>query len=84
MTGNVTGNVTGDVSGIATLTAKTATDMAIVADGDEDIILKMGDASAANKIIFQDSAAATVATLDSNGVFDAVTSTAPMSYATCI
>ncbi len=82
LTGNSTGTHTGNVAGVETITAKTATDMAIVADGDEDIILKMGDAAAANKIIFQDSAAATVATLDSNGVFDAVTSTAPMSYAT--
>lgn len=82
VTGNVTGNLTGNVSGVETITAKTATDMAIVADGDEDIKLKMGDAAGTNKILFVDSADATVASMDSNGVFDAVTSLAPLDYAT--
>lgn len=82
LVGPVTGNVTGNVAGIETLTAKTATDLTIIADGDEDIKIKMGDASAVNKVIFQDSAAATVATLDSNGVFTAVTDLSPHDYAT--
>lgn len=82
LAGPTTGTHTGVVAGASTITAATGSDLSLIADGDEDVIVKMGDASAANKVYFKDSANATVASLDSNGVFDAVTSTAPMSYVT--
>jgi hypothetical protein len=82
VTGAVTGNVTGNVAGIETLTAKTATDMAIVADGDEDIILKMGDAGGANKVLFKDSANALQASIDSDGTATFKKLVAPVTYVT--
>ena len=82
LVGPVTGIHTGVVAGASTITAATGSDLSLIADGDEDVIVKMGDAAGANKVLFKDSANALQASIDSNGVFDAVTSTAPMSYAT--
>ena len=79
--GTLTGNVVGNVSGIETLTAKTATDIAIVADGDEDVIVKMGDASGTNKVLFKDSANALQASIDSDGTLTAKKIVAPVTYA---
>lgn len=50
-------------------TVAAATDLAINAVSGQDIILKMGDAAAANKVSFVDSASAEVASIDSNGAF---------------
>ncbi len=81
LAGPTTGTHTGVVAGATTITAATGEDLSLIADGDEDVVVKMGDAAGANKVIFKDSANATMATLDSNGGFDAVVSTAPMQYA---
>lgn len=81
LVGPVTGNLTGNVLGIETLTAKTATDMTLVADGDEDIIFKMGDAIGANKVLFKDSANALQASLDSDGTFTAKKLVGPVTFA---
>ena len=81
LAGPVTGTLTGNVAGVETVTAKTAKDLTLVADGDEDVIIKMGDASAANKVSFQDSAAAEVASIDSNGLLTATGIVAPLKYA---
>lgn len=82
LAGPTTGTHTGVVAGATTITAATGEDLSLIADSDEDVIVKMGDAAGANKVLFKDSANALQASIDSNGVFDAVTSTAPMTYAT--
>ena len=79
--GALTGNVTGNVAGIETLTAKASKDLTILADGDEDVIIKMGDAAGVNKVIFQDSAGTEQASLDSDGKLTAKQMLAPLKYA---
>lgn len=81
LAGPTTGTHTGVIAGATTITAATGEDLSLVADGDEDVVVKMGDAAGANKVLFKDSANATVASLDSNGVFTAVTDLTPMKYA---
>lgn len=81
LAGNVVGNVTGNVAGIETLTAKTATDLTIVADGDEDVVVKMGDAIGVNKVLFKDSADALQASIDSDGTLTAKKLVGPVTYA---
>lgn len=81
LAGPVTGTLTGNVAGVETVTAKTAKDLTLVADGDEDVIVKMGDAGGVNKVSFQDSAAAEVASIDSNGGVIATSIVAPLKYA---
>ena len=49
-----------------------AADLNINSAASQDIILQMGDAAAANKISFEDSASAEVASLDSNGTLTVV------------
>jgi hypothetical protein len=72
--------ITGTTIGGTTITASTsfvspiftstgAVDTNINAVGGQDIIVKMGDAGAANKVSFVDSASAEVASIDSNGAF---------------
>lgn len=81
LVGPVTGTLTGNVAGVETITALTAKDLTLVADGDEDVIVKMGDASGTNKVSFQDSAAAEQASITSDGVLTAKSIIGPLKYA---
>ena len=50
-------------------TVAAAADLAITAASGQDVVIKMGDAAAANKVSFIDSADVEVAAIDSNGGF---------------
>jgi hypothetical protein len=50
-------------------TVAAATDLAINAVSGQDVIIKMGDAAAANKVSFVDSGSVEVASIDSDGAF---------------
>lgn len=53
----------------ALYTTAAASDLLITAVAGQDIVIKMGDAAAANKVSFTDTADAEVASIDSNGGF---------------
>lgn len=71
------GPLTGDV----TAASKSALTISNAA-ANKDIILNLGDKAAATKISITDSDDTEVASIDSTGGFDAVVSTAPMTYDT--
>lgn len=50
-------------------TAAAGIDLDVTAPAGQDIVIKMGDAAAANKVSFTDTADAEVASIDSNGAF---------------
>lgn len=63
--GALTGNVTGDIT-------KGSTDLAITAASGKDVIVKLGDAVGAKKLIIKDSANAEQASIDSDGTLTVV------------
>ena len=74
--------ITPAITGVETITANTAADMTFIADGDEDLIFKLGDAIGVNKVLFKDSANALQASLDSDGTLTAKKIVAPVTYVT--
>lgn len=76
LTGNSAGTHTGNVA------ATSASHLSVTnAAADKNIVFKLGDAAAATKISFTDSANSEVASIDSNGVIDGSKMTAPLDYA---
>lgn len=63
----ISAGVVSATSIIGDLTAKAASDLAVSTVAGKNMVLKMGDASAANKVSFTDSADAEVAKIDSDG-----------------
>jgi len=81
LTGNVTGNVVGNSAGVHTgnVGATAASNLAISSVAGKDVVVKMGDASAANKVSFIDSLDAEQVSIDSNGVLTAVSLVGPLT-----
>lgn len=69
------GDLVGDV------TAATGTDLVLTGVTGKDIVVKLTDAAGARKLIIKDSADATVASIDSDGVVTASKLVGPVPYA---
>ena len=70
--GTITFNLDTAVVGITSITAKASTDLSIISASAQDVIVKMGDASGAQKVSFEDSTATEVASINSDGNVTAV------------